>query len=163
MKSLKWIGLVLSGMIVVGGAGALWLVSHPGGDSVIVYFPKGSCETGLLEVQTGSAHEGCEGSLTGAADPKEACFEGHRYFPKIEAEQCFREYRGIASNSLRVRCVDPKGVMQPSNWVGPAVTSDLKSGTTCKKMLSSPRQMADRLIHLLTDETSVSAAAPVRK
>jgi hypothetical protein len=71
-------------------------------DKVSVHYPKGDCETGLIEVQV--------------FDRPARQWRPHRDHPQVLAGTCQREDPGILLSEIRIRCIDPQGTRQPSDW-----------------------------------------------
>ena len=74
----------------------------PVDERVLVYFPPGTC-TGQLEIER--------------FDRAAGAWRPHPEAPRLEPGACLREPAGQLLNELRVRCVDPTDLLQPSAWV----------------------------------------------
>lgn len=97
---------------------ALSQTPTPEEDRVQVFYPKGECETGLIEIEVYNR-------TTRAWQP-------HAEHPQIEADTCQREDPGVLLQELRVRCADPEHPARASEWrVGAEVFKPLAS-SQCK-------------------------------
>lgn len=76
----------------------------------LVYLPAGSCSTGKIEVY-----------INNSPHPK------HQY---VNTGECIELDKQVASNSLKVRCIDPENNMLPSDFVGPAVINSARNPAT---------------------------------
>jgi hypothetical protein len=90
-----------------------------GGDPrVTVFYPKGGCETGRIEIEVF-----VRATKTWAPHPSH---------PQIATDTCQPEDPGTLLNELRLRCIDPQGKRAPSDWVlGADLASPAKPGA-CK-------------------------------
>ena len=82
----------------------------PIGETVSVFYPAGSCVTGVIEVQVW--------------DRDGAAWVAHPEHPRVEAGTCQTERSDQLLNEFRVRCIDPDGVKSPSEWVEGAATDE---------------------------------------
>ena len=107
------------------------------GPTQLVYFPKGNCETGKIEVmyglpnKSGNCSEYNKSQIVEQIDT--VCFFRHTKYPFIDAESCFVEPTTTV-NMLFVRCTDPAGKRPSSQWVFSAEKSTLTK-SVCKTIL----------------------------
>jgi len=71
-------------------------------EPVMVYFPPGDCESGMIEVEI--------------FDRTKNLWIPHSS-PRVKAGGCRTEESGYLLNEIRVRCIDPRGRRMPSQWV----------------------------------------------
>jgi hypothetical protein len=68
-----------------------------------VYFPRGGCETGTIELQL--------------YDRASASWQPHPERPRLTTDTCHELDPSSLLNELRLRCIDPAGQAQPSAWI----------------------------------------------
>ena len=92
-------------LLAISSCSGLAPVSGPVADASEskVYYPRGACETGLLEVQV--------------YDHQRRRWTAYPEHPRLQAGSCPSEPTSILANDLRVRCIDPDERRTPSHWV----------------------------------------------
>ena len=90
-----------------------------GEDQVLVFYPKGNCGTGWLDIEV--------------YDRDARVWLPHAHHPRVATESCQVEDPGILLQELRVRCADPANRARVSTWrVGVEVFKPI-AAETCKK------------------------------
>jgi len=85
-------------------------------EPVTVFFPRGDCESGVIEVQI--------------YDRERRLWIPHSS-PRVRAGVCRTEDSGDLLNEFRVRCIDPSGRRMPSRWVVGAEVFRTAPRSTC--------------------------------
>jgi hypothetical protein len=85
-------------------------------EPVTVFFPRGDCESGVIEVEI--------------YDRDRRLWVAHS-IPRVEAGGCRTEESGLLLNEFRVRCIDPTGRRMPSPWVVGAEVFRTAPSSTC--------------------------------
>ena len=89
-------------------------------ETVRVWYPRGDCQTGWLELEVWSA----------SADAWQGAWLPHPEHPRVRADRCHAEQSPILLNELRLRCIDPDGGRPPSAWlVGARLYPELPAET----------------------------------
>jgi hypothetical protein len=109
--------LTIVALVAISGCSELAPALGPAADAPAyesqVYYPRGRCETGLLEVQV--------------YDRQRQRWTAHPEHSRLRTGSCHSEPMSILANDLRVRCIDPEERRAPSHWVvggRAAVSSD---------------------------------------
>lgn len=108
-------GLVL-GLCFVQPAQSQAPESEP--DRVQVFYPKGECETGVIEIEV--------------YDRSTQKWQPHAEHPQIEADSCQVEDPGVLLQELRVRCADPKHPARSSEWLTGVEVFEPLANTRCQ-------------------------------
>ena len=91
----------------------------PGENQVLVFYPKGDCGTGWLDIEV--------------YDRDVRVWLSHAEHPRIATDSCQVEDPGILLQELRVRCADPANRARVSSWrVGAEVFKPV-AADKCKK------------------------------
>ena len=91
----------------------------PGENQVLVFYPKGDCGTGWLDIEV--------------YDRDARVWLSHAEHPRIATDSCQVEDPGILLQELRVRCADPANRARVSSWrVGGEVFKPV-AAEKCKK------------------------------
>jgi len=99
--------LPLLAAFAAAGLAALAPAPPAAAEPVTVFFPRGSCGSGRLEVEMWEpGRDGAQGRWV-----------PHPSLRRIDAGTCQRVESQILLNEIRVRCIDPAGVGRPSEWV----------------------------------------------
>jgi len=69
---------------------------------VRVFYPRGDCSTGIIEVEI--------------FDRASERWKPHPAHPRVPAGSCQSEDPGVLLHEIRIRCVDPEGTVGPSAW-----------------------------------------------
>lgn len=93
--------LVLVPLLLIAALPAAGQSSEPR-DPVRVFYPKGDCATGVIEIELWNR----------AAQ----AWEPHPAHPRIMADTCQTEDAGDLLNEIRVRCTDPASPARASDW-----------------------------------------------
>ena len=72
-------------------------------DRAQVFYPKGECETGVIELEV--------------YERNTQSWRPHAEHPQIKADTCQWEDPGILLQELRVRCADPEQPARASEWL----------------------------------------------
>jgi len=86
-------------------------------EPVLVHYPAGACQTGRIEIQIWNRAT--------------AAWMEHPEHPLVEAGSCQLELAHLLLNELRIRCVDPDGLREPSEWVSGVTLRPRASASPC--------------------------------
>lgn len=108
---------------------ALVLPLEARAEPVDVFFPRGNCASGRLELEMWER----------GADGAQGRWVLHPTLPHFDVETCQRVESRILLNEIRVRCIDPAGFRKPSSWVvGADVTG--RVAASCPPSGPAPRE-----------------------
>lgn len=86
-------------------------------ERVLVHYPAGACETGHIQIEVFVRET--------------ATWIAHPEHPLVEAGSCQLEISYRLLNELRIRCVDPDGRREPSEWVTGVTLRPRESASPC--------------------------------
>lgn len=79
-----------------------WAESPPVEDRVLVFYPKGDCETGWIDIEV--------------YDRDIQTWRAHAEHARVATGSCQLEDPGILLQEIRVRCADPDNRARVSTW-----------------------------------------------
>ena len=117
---MRWFSLLMAPCLFLLLAPVAVAESPSTGDRVQVFYPKGDCETGWIDIEV--------------YDRDVETWRAHSDHPRVATGTCQFEDPGVLLQEIRVRCADPQNRARVSAWrVGAEVFTPVSSGKCRKK------------------------------